>query len=164
MGTDNISLWPFAVKHAVWLYNCVPNYESGLNPLELLTKQKADHCDILRSHVWGCPVYVLEPKLQNCQKLPKWNCWSRLSQFLGYLDKHSPLVAMVIHLGTGYLSPQYHVVFDDLFETVFSSGSNNVLVDSICENLYGTICEIYANDEYDANKNLFYRSPTLDEV
>jgi hypothetical protein len=74
MGADDISLWPFSVKHAVWLYNRVPNFESGLTPMELLTKQKADHCNILRSHVWGCPSYVLESKLQNGQKLPKWNC------------------------------------------------------------------------------------------
>ncbi len=25
MGADDISLWPFAVKHAVWIYNHVPN-------------------------------------------------------------------------------------------------------------------------------------------
>ncbi len=25
MGADDISLWPFAVKHAVWLYNRFPN-------------------------------------------------------------------------------------------------------------------------------------------
>jgi hypothetical protein len=47
MGADDISLWPFAVKHVVWLYNCVPNFESGLTPMELLTKQKADHRNIL---------------------------------------------------------------------------------------------------------------------
>ncbi len=67
-------------------------------------------------------------------------------------------------MGTGYVSPQYHVVFDDLFETVFSSGSNNALVDSICKNLYGTSCEIYATDEYDAEDNLVYKPPPLDEV
>ena len=164
MGADDIALWPFAVKHAVWLYNRIPNYKSGLTPLELLTKQKADHRDILRSHVWGCPAYVLEPKLQNGQKLPKWNRRSRLGQFLGYSDEHSSLVAMIRHLKTGYISPQYHVVFDDLFETVFSSGGNDALVDTICENLYGTSCEIYATDEYDAENNLVYKPPPLDEV
>ena len=164
MGADDISLWPFAVKHAVWLYNRVPNVESGLTPMELVTKQKADHRDILRSHVWGCPAYVLEPKLQNGQKLPKWNRRSRLGQFLGYSDEHSSLVANIRHLKTGYISPQYHVVFDDLFETVFSSGANDALVDSICENLYGTSCEVYATDEYDANDNLVYKPPPLDEV
>ena len=89
MGADDISLWPFAVKHAVWLYNRVPNFELGLTPMELITKQKADHCDILRPHVWGCPVYVLEPKLQNGQKLSKWNRRSRLGQFVGYSGDHS---------------------------------------------------------------------------
>ncbi len=29
MGADDISLWPFAVKHMVWLYNRVPNLEGG---------------------------------------------------------------------------------------------------------------------------------------
>jgi hypothetical protein len=38
MGADDISLWPFAVKHPVWLYNRAPNFESGLTPMELLTK------------------------------------------------------------------------------------------------------------------------------
>ena len=42
MGADEISLWSFAVKHTVWLYNRVPNFESGLTPMELITKKKAD--------------------------------------------------------------------------------------------------------------------------
>ncbi len=154
----------FAVKHVVWLYNRVPNFESGLTSMELLTKQKADHSDILRSHVWGCLLYVLKPKLQNGQKLPKWNRWSRLGQFLGYSDEHSSLVTNIWHLKTGFVSPQYHVVFDDLFKTVFSSGTNNALGDSICENLYGTSCEISATDEYDAHDNLVFKPPPLDEV
>jgi hypothetical protein len=32
-GSDNILLWPFAVKHAVWIYNRVPNRQSGLTLL-----------------------------------------------------------------------------------------------------------------------------------
>ena len=132
--------------------------------MELLTKQKANHCNILRSHVWGCPAYVLEPMLQNGQKLLKWNHRSILGQFLGYSDENSSLVANIWHLKTGYVSPQYHVVFDDLFETVFSSGADNALVNSICENLYGTSCKIYATDEYDAHDNLVYTPPSLDEV
>ncbi len=60
---DNRALWSFAVKHGVWLHNCNPNCLSGLTPLELLTKTKANHCDLLCTHVWGCPVYVIDPKL-----------------------------------------------------------------------------------------------------
>ena len=51
--------------------------------------------DILRCHVWGCPVYVLEAKLQNDQKLPKWNRRARLGQFVGFSDEHSSMVANV---------------------------------------------------------------------
>ena len=83
---------------------------------------------------------------------------------MGYSDQHSSLVANIRHLKTGYISPQYHFVFDDLFKTVFSSGANDALVDSICEHLYGTSCEVYATDEYDANDNLVYKPPPLDEV
>ena len=80
------------------------------------------------------------------------------------MDEHSSLVANVWHLKTGCVIPQYHVVFDDLFETVFSSGANNALIDSICENLHGTSCEVYATNEYDAHDNLVYKPPPLDEV
>ena len=73
---------------------------------------------------------------------------------LGILDEHSSCVANVGHLGTGYVSPQYHVLFDDLFETVFSSGVDNALIDSICKNLHGTSCTIYDSDEHDAHNNL----------
>ncbi len=72
-GSDNLSLWSFAVKHSVWVYNHVPNVRSGLTPLELIIRECSDSKDLLRCHVWGCPVFVLEAKLQNDQKLPKWN-------------------------------------------------------------------------------------------
>jgi hypothetical protein len=102
-GSDNISLWPFAVKYTIWLYNCVPNHLSGLTPLELLTKSKADHHDLLCLHVWGCPAIVLDPKLQNNQKLPKQNRCACVGQFLEYLDEHSSLVANARHLSTDHV-------------------------------------------------------------
>ena len=46
-GVDDLALWGFAVKHAAWAYNCVPNRLLGLTPLELLIKTKADHKDLL---------------------------------------------------------------------------------------------------------------------
>ena len=83
---------------------------------------------------------------------------------MGYSDENSSLVANVRHLKTGYVSPQHHVVFDDLFETVFSSGADNALIDSICENVYGKSCKVYATNEYDAHKKILYKPPPLDEV
>jgi hypothetical protein len=88
--------------HSVWIYNYnrVPNARSGLTPLELVTKEWSDYKDILRCHVWGCPVYVLEAKHQHDQQLPKWNGTARLGQFVGFSDEHSSLVANVWHLTT----------------------------------------------------------------
>jgi hypothetical protein len=68
--------------------------------------------------VWGCPAIDLEPQLQNDQKLPKWNRRACIGQFLDYLDQHLSFVANVRQMLTGHVSPQFHVVFDDLFKTV----------------------------------------------
>jgi hypothetical protein len=82
--------------------------------------------------VWGCPVFVLEAKLQNDQKLPKWNQHAQMSQFVGFSDKDSSLVANVRHLSTNFISPQLHVVFDDIFETVNRIGVDEPVIESIC--------------------------------
>jgi hypothetical protein len=67
-------------------------------------------------------------------------------------------------LKTGFISPQFHVVFDDLFESVFSFGPDDQVITAICEDLYNTNREVYATDEYDAHDNLVYKPPPLEEV
>ena len=52
---DDVALWPFAVEHAAWQHNRLPNWVTGLTATEMLTSVKADHRGLLRSHVWGCP-------------------------------------------------------------------------------------------------------------
>jgi hypothetical protein len=94
-GSDDLSLWSFPVKHLVRIYNRVPKALSGLTSLELITKEQSDYWDILCCHVWGCPVYVLKAKLQNDQKLPKWNRRVPLGHFVGFLDKHPSTVANI---------------------------------------------------------------------
>jgi len=42
-GSDDLSLWSFAVKHSVWIYNRVPNARSGLTSLELVTEERSDY-------------------------------------------------------------------------------------------------------------------------
>ena len=161
---DDVALWPFAVKHAAWLYNRLPNHITGLTPLEFLTSEKTEHKDLLRSHVWGCPTFVLDPKLQDGKKIPKWNKRSRLGQFLGYSNDHSSLVANVRHLKTGHVSPQYHCVFDDRFETVFSTGENQAVTDAITDLLWDSSRELYAKNEYDKDDLLVYEPPPLEEI
>eukprot|EP00978_Attheya_sp_CCMP212_P003688 scaffold7769_cov53-Attheya_sp.AAC.3 len=66
-------LWPFALEYAVCIWNRLPNKDSGYAPMELWTRMKNDHTELLRAKVWRCPAYVLEPKLQDGKKIPKWN-------------------------------------------------------------------------------------------
>jgi hypothetical protein len=50
-GSDAVALWPFAVHHAVWLYNRLPNGVTGLSPMEIVTGTRSDHRDVTHTHV-----------------------------------------------------------------------------------------------------------------
>jgi len=70
----DLSLWPFALEHAIYLWNNMPTGESLLAPLELFSSTKfPSYENLQQTYVWGCPTYVLDPKLQDGKKLPKWN-------------------------------------------------------------------------------------------
>ena len=112
----NLELWPFALEHAVYLWNHLPKQHSLLASLELFSGTKfSSYNPLRRAHVWGCPVYVLDPKLQDGKKIPKWTPRSRRGQYLGVSPVHSSTIGRILNLRTGYVSPQYHVVYDDSF-------------------------------------------------
>ena len=126
----NESLWPFALDHAIYLWNNLPNADTGLTPTEIFTQTRLDSPKHLaRMHVWGCPAYVLEPKLQDGKKIPKWRPRARRGQYLGISTNHSTTVGIVQNLRTGNVTPQYHVVYDDNFYTVASF--NNMIINDL---------------------------------
>jgi hypothetical protein len=73
---------------------------------------------------FGCPVFVLDNKMQSGKKLPKWEVRSRMGIYLGMSMQHARSVALVLNLKTGHVSPQFHVTFDPKFETVRQSLGN----------------------------------------
>lgn len=120
-GVINQNLWPQAMDHAVWLYNMIPQSQSGMSPIELWTRSTAFNIgDTLNNcHVWGCPVFVLDPKLRkDGVKIPKWAPRSKQGVNLGFSRTHSSLIALVLNTKTHSITPQFHVVFDDTFSTV----------------------------------------------
>lgn len=111
-------LWPFAIKYAVYIWNKMPRMESGTSPEEIFYQTKSDHELLRQAKVWGCPAYVLDPKLQDGKSLPRWSPRSKLGQFLGRSDNHAGSVGLIRNLQTGAITPQFHVVYDNHFTTV----------------------------------------------
>ena len=123
-GPVNSSYWPFAVRHACYIFNHCP-YASGTCPADKFLGSTVPRHKLLELHCWGCPVYVLDPTLQQGRKLPKWQPRSRRGVFVGYSRVHSSDVPLILNPKTGHISPQYHVVFDDSFSTVISQSSTD---------------------------------------
>jgi hypothetical protein len=94
-------------------------------PVELFTGSTFDNFEhIAKARVWGCPV---DPKLQDGNKIPKWNPRSRRGMFVGISPAHSSTVGRIMNLRTGNVSPQYPVVYDDLFTTVPNGETGGIL-------------------------------------
>jgi hypothetical protein len=120
----DLKLWPFALDHAIFLWNNILNSDTRLAPIEVFTSTKFQNYKHLeRCNVWGRPVFVLDPALQDGNTIPKWNQRSIVGMYLGNSPVHSSTVARVLNLRTGYITAQYHIVHDDLFSTVHNDGT-----------------------------------------
>ena len=63
-------------------------------------------------------MYVLQAPLQTGGPFPKWNERSQVGIFLCHSPHHAASVPLILSTQTGLVSPQFHCVFDDRFETV----------------------------------------------
>jgi GAG-pre-integrase domain len=118
------TLWPMAVTHAVYLHNHMPSLETGLSPVDLFTKSRWQQHKFHDLHVWGCPSYVLEKSMADGKKLPRWKPRSIRCMNVGLSPKHASTVPLVLNVSTGYITAQFHVVFDDWFTTVATTIEN----------------------------------------
>jgi hypothetical protein len=118
-----LDIWPFAMDHAVYLWNHLPNARTGIAPVELFMSQLLEDFNFLKNaQVFGCPCYVLQPKLQDGKKLPKWVPRTRRGQYLGPSTSHASTIGKIQNLVTGHISPQFHVVYNPWFNTVPNVG------------------------------------------
>jgi hypothetical protein len=115
-------MFAFGPKQLImhYVFNRLPNLANGLLPNEIWSSCCAPTEEFNQSHVFGCPVYVLHATLQDKHKIPKWAPQARLGVFLGFSTLHSSQVSLVMNVDTGNISPQFHAIFDDKFETVLS--------------------------------------------
>jgi len=118
------SLWPLTMSYAVHLHNHTPRRQDGLFPVEIWSRSKSNYSQLRAAHPWGCPTYVLDPRLQDGFKIPQWEPWSCRGIFVGVSPLHASSVALVLNPSTNRLSPQFHCVYDDYFETVHHKGTD----------------------------------------
>ena len=115
-----ICLWPYAMRHADNVANSTPRKGEDDSPLEKFTgvpvRPKLRHF-----HAFGCPTYVLDNALQSGQGMSKGKQRAHLSIYLGPSPSLARTVALILNPRTGHVSPQFHVKFDDFFETVGNS-------------------------------------------
>jgi hypothetical protein len=138
-------LWPMAVKHAEHLVNHIPGY-NNVCPMDLVLGSMTPRERLRDLHVWGAPAYVLDPKLQDGKKIPKWEPRSRQGLHLGWSPLHASNVPLILNLITGHISPQFHVVYDDWFSTV--STEEKGTLDDIDDDVWS---QLFMDNKYQAH-------------
>jgi hypothetical protein len=140
--------WSFAVKHAINIHNCTPQKDQQHCPYTLFTgEEPCQHPDDFR--VFGCPVYVLDPVLQDGNALPKWDSRCYQGVYVGHSPHHASNVVLVYNPKTKLVSPQYHIFFDEGFQTTNDNLKTNETTES-------AIMKVIA-DEFD-NDSFWYHS------
>ena len=111
------NLWPQAIKHVINVRNSLPRPGKTESPLSKFAGTSVQP-NLKHFHPFGCPVYVLQAPLQTRSPFPKWGERSRIGIFLCHSPHHASSVPLVLSTQTGLVSPQFHCVFDDDFDTV----------------------------------------------
>ena len=74
----------------------------------------------------GCPVYVIDARLQGAGFIPKWDEQVRVGVYVGISPIQAGNVSLILNLSTGHVSPQFHVVFNKTFSTIPSLKTGSI--------------------------------------
>jgi len=118
-----LCMWPSVLHNANHLWITLPDMEDASCPLKRFSGVKVSP-KLLDKHSFGCPAYPLDCKLASGKSTPKWKTRARLGINLGPSAHHALPVNLILSHTSGCTSPQYHVQYDDFFETVRPSSGN----------------------------------------
>jgi hypothetical protein len=123
--TITTELWPFAIQHAATIYNTTKRRprDYDLSPWEQFTgeRSKLNHTYM---HPLLYSVYVLDRRMQEGTSPHKWTKRTTQKVYVGHLHHYSKSVPMIWDPKTKLVSPQFHVMFDDNFDTVQAPDPN----------------------------------------
>ena len=120
LGVVTIHLWPYAMRMANQAYNSTPlsSHTDKQSPNKIFDNSVVN-LNLKHWKPFGCPAYILKVELQGTTGIhPKWDARSRAGIYLGQSPIHNRNVALVLNIHTGYVSPQFHVKFDESFRTI----------------------------------------------
>jgi hypothetical protein len=121
--TITAELWPFPIQHAATIYNTTKRRprDYDISPW----KQFND------MHPLFYPVYILARRMQEGTSPPKWTKRSTQKVYVGHLHHYSKSVPIVWDPNTKLVSPQFHVMFDDNFDTIQAPDPNITQADNM---------------------------------
>ena len=115
-----VYLWPYAMRVANESVNNSPNMQDNFkrSPTDIMFNTYVQ-TNIKHWYPFACPVYVFNNKLQDEKRIHnKWESRSRVGIYLGHSPLQARSIALILNLGTGLVSPYFHVQFDKTFETI----------------------------------------------
>ncbi len=110
-------MWPFAIRHAVTFHNSSIQRDKQLSPHQMFTGE-SPKWSLNDFRVFGCPVFVLQKKLQDGDSFQKWRarCWQGV--YIGHSSCHASSIPLIYNPTTTHITPQYYIVFDEGFTSV----------------------------------------------
>jgi hypothetical protein len=149
----NEEFWPFTVRHACAFHNASVHSETNQIPHYAFTGEQPP-CSMSGFCVFGCPVFVLDKRLQDGDSVSKWKARSWTGVYIGNSAQHAGTVPLIYNPQTTHVTPQYHITFDDAFMTV--SGGVAVLPDSTYQRLFNSNKWLFKSSfSFDLNQHLF---------
>ena len=122
--TLSTDICPMSINYALCIYNRIPDMQYGFSTTEIWPRSMFEPVPetLINYHVWGCPTYVLELKLQSYGlNISKWDPRSQIGFNMDFNKMHSTQIVLVLNFLNGSISPHYHVAFDDILFIVVSS-------------------------------------------
>ena len=119
-------LWPYAWRTACHMSNIFHINLEGKSRLKKIFGVNVSP-SLKYQHTFWCPVYSLDSSLAAGKSIPKWDSCARLGVYLGPSLRHACSEVLVLHQNPGFVSLQFHVTFDDFFETTCFNHAETLL-------------------------------------
>jgi hypothetical protein len=108
------SLWTYEIRLSGYIDNSTIQHTTFNSHIEEFANV-AVRAKLRHFHPFRCPAYVLIR--HDRTKISKWDPKSKIGVYIGSSPKHARSVHLILNPSTGLTSPQYHMRFDDLFQT-----------------------------------------------